>query len=371
MFIQVFIPIYSVLMYIISEWCLNITILNLSSTMGVSFKDFYWISDITDFQNLEKLEIDIIIHNHVYRWKDDYESYLDMLYTFFEFPMYKLKELKLRHVNAFCQDEFLGYLSDAFPNLETLVIEVELNGKLPHWRFHNLINVLHNLGSVKNLFLPNMDLHLATWNDTGEHDQSLRETEYVFRDALHIIQRKFPLSIGELKITERKYGFVILKEKMKKAKLFNIKQANRRPVSEINHDRDSRLITLKLKPKRKKSRQILLYNNSDPMCSKYLDNSYNYDKDDVMILSEELVTSLYKNFTKLDSIYDYENAQVNGKQVIEVGYKPSDIFGTIYLDLESEKHPRRKLGFRKDEEATLSIQLVKYLYKRFIYSIHF
>ena len=90
--------------------------------MGVSFKDFYWISDITDFQNLEKLEIDINIHRHVYRWKNYYESYLDMLYTFFEFPMYNLKELKLRRVDAFCQDEFLGYLSDAFPNLETLKV---------------------------------------------------------------------------------------------------------------------------------------------------------------------------------------------------------------------------------------------------------
>ena len=92
--------------------------------MRVSFNDdFFWISDVTDFQNLEKLEIDIKIENHVHRLRDDYESYLDMLYTFFEFPMYNLKELKLRRVNAFCQDEFLGYLSDAFPNLETLVIE--------------------------------------------------------------------------------------------------------------------------------------------------------------------------------------------------------------------------------------------------------
>ena len=41
---------------------------------------------------------------------------------FFEFPMYNLKELKLRRVNAFCQDEFFGYLSDAFPNLETLKV---------------------------------------------------------------------------------------------------------------------------------------------------------------------------------------------------------------------------------------------------------
>ena len=244
----------------------------------------------------------------------------------------------------------------------------EVTGKLPHWRFHNVINVLHNLGSIKNLTLPNMDLHLATWNDTGEHDQNLRETEYVFRDALHIIQKKFPLSIGELKITDRKYGFVILKEKMKKAKLFNQKQANRRPVSDIIHDKDSKLITLKLKPKRRKTR--LIENISDPMCSKYLETSYNYDKDDEMILSEELITSLVNNFTKLDSIYDYKNAQVNGKQVIEVGYIPSDIYGTIYLDLESKKYARGKFGYKivhdRKDKATLSLELVKHLYNTFI-----
>ena len=218
-----------------------------------------------------------------------------------------------------------------------------------------------------------MDLHLATWNDTGEHDQNLRETEYVFRDALHIIQKKFPLSIGELKITDRKYGFVILKEKMKKAKLFNQKQANRRPVSDIIHDKDNKLITLKLKPKRRKTR--LIENISDPMCSKYLETSYNYEKDDEMILSEELITSLVNNFTKLDSIFDYKNAQVNGKRVIEVGYIPSDIYGTIYLDLEPKKYPRGKFGYNKylynivhdrKDEATLSLELVKHLYNTFI-----
>ena len=209
-----------------------------------------------------------------------------------------------------------------------------------------------------------MDLHLATWNDTGEHDQNLRDTEYVFRDALHIIQKKFPLSIGELKITDRKYGFVILKEKMKKAKLFNIKQANRRPVSDIIHDKGSKLIALKLKPKRRKTRLSENSSNiSDPMSSKYLDTSHNYDKDDEMILSEELITSLVNNFTKLDSIYDYKNAKVNGKQVIEVGYIPSDIYGTIYLDLESNKYLRGKFG---KDEATLSLELVKHLYNTFL-----
>ena len=209
-----------------------------------------------------------------------------------------------------------------------------------------------------------MDLHLATWNDTGEHDQNLRDTEYVFRDALSIIQRKFPLSIGELKITDKKYGFVILKEKMKKAKLFNIKQANRRPVSDIIHHKDSKLITLKLKSKRRKTRLIENSSNiSEPMCSKYLDTSHNYDKDDEMILSEELITSLVNNFTKLDSIYDYKNAKVNGKQVLEVGYIPSDIYGTIYLDLESNKYLRGKFG---KDEATLSLELVKHLYNTFL-----
>ena len=209
-----------------------------------------------------------------------------------------------------------------------------------------------------------MDLHLATWNDTGEHDQNLRDTEYVFRDALSIIQRKFPLSIGELKITDRKYGFVILKEKMKKAKLFNVKQANRRPVSGIIHDKGSKLITLKLKPKRRKTRLSENSSNiSDPMCSKYLETSHNYDKDDEMILSEELITSLVNNFTKLDSIYDYKNAKVNGKQLIEVGYIPSDIYGTIYLDLESNKYLRGIFG---KDEATLSLELVKHLYNTFL-----
>ena len=209
-----------------------------------------------------------------------------------------------------------------------------------------------------------MDLHLATWNDTGEHDQNLRDTEYVFRDALSIIQKKFPWSIGELKITDEKYGFVILKEKMKKAKLFNIKQANRRPVSDIIHHKDSKLITLKLKPKRRKTRLSENSSNiSDPMCSKYLGTSHNYDKDDEMILSEELITSLVNNFTKLDSIYDYKNAKVNGKQLIEVGYIPSDIYGTIYLDLESNKYLRGKFG---KDEATLSLELVKHLYNTFL-----
>ena len=209
-----------------------------------------------------------------------------------------------------------------------------------------------------------MDLHLATWNDTGEHDQNLRDTEYVFRDALSIIQKKFPLSIGELKITDKKYGFVILKEKMKKAKLFNIKQANRRPVSDVIHDKGSKSITLKLKPKRRKTRLSENSSNiSDPMCSKYLDTSHNYDKDDEMILSEELIISLVNNFTKLDSIYDYKNAKVNGKQVIEVGYIPSDIYGTIYLDLESNKYLRGKFG---KDEATLSLELIKHLYDTFL-----
>ena len=209
-----------------------------------------------------------------------------------------------------------------------------------------------------------MDLHLATWNDTGEHDQNLRDTEYVFRDALSIIQKKFPLSIGELKITDKKYGFVILKEKMKKAKLFNIKQANRRPVSDVIHDKGSKSITLKLKPKRRKTRLSENSSNiSDPMCSKYLGTSHNYDKDDEMILSEELIISLVNNFTKLDSIYDYKNAKVNGKQLIEVGYIPSDIYGTIYLDLESNKYLRGKFG---KDEATLSLELVKHLYNTFL-----
>ena len=57
-----------------------------------------------------------------------------------------------------------------------------------------------------------MELILAPWNDHEEHDQSIRETGRVFNEALQIIKNQFPLHLGDLKIVDEKYGYVILKE---------------------------------------------------------------------------------------------------------------------------------------------------------------
>ena len=147
-------------------------------------------------------------------------------------------------------------------------------------------------------------------------------------------------------------------------------QANKRAVKRITHCKNSKTITLKLKPRRQKTRQIL----QDPMCSKFLKNCDKLKIEEEIILSEGLVTTLYYNLTQLDSKYDYKNATFNWKKLIEVGYSPYDIFGTIYLDLEPEKKPGKRNGYNKKHEnqyeATLSLELVKYLYKKYILNIH-
>merc|ERR1739844_246901 len=118
---------------------------------------------------------------------------------------------------------------------------------------------------------------------------------------------------------------------MKKPKMFNQMQANKRAVMKSTHCKNSKTITLSLKPKRQKTKQIVV--PKDPMCSKFLKTCDKFRIEDEIILSEGLVTTLYYNLTQLDSKYDYKNATFNGKQLIEVGYSSSDIFGTIYLDL--------------------------------------
>ena len=239
-------------MYNISKRCPNISVIKLCPsdkfTEYTEFKIFEWCSNIIHFQNLEELEIKVNID---FAKHGTVEYFLSVVIArkFTENPMTKLKKLKFSHVNAFCQDELLGSLFDAFPNLETLTVEKEVNGGPIYWKFHELLNVLRSLGHVKNLTLPNMNIHLAPY---GADHQNFQVTEKVFRQALHIIQTQFPLSCGNLKITDDKYGFVIIKEKMKRPKIFNQMQLNRSPVSKIIHCGKSQIITMYLKAKRQK-----------------------------------------------------------------------------------------------------------------------
>ena len=260
------------------------------------FSEMKWCSSITGFKNLEKLEISIYFDQVRRDWATYYNPYLEMIQEFLENPMPKMKEFKLNTINAFFQDEFLIHLPDIFPNLETFNLvklglqgemdesRVPKNKKYSYWRFDNFLDVLKSLGSLKNLSLPSMELVLAPWNENFEHTQSIRETGHVFNEALQIIKNQFPVSLGDLKITDGKYGYVILKEKMKKPKMFNQMTANDRPVKEIIQLKGTKKVRLKLKPKRKQ--KGMKKNNANV---------------EEIELSEELIKTLYKNYVDNDS----------------------------------------------------------------------
>ena len=165
--------------------------------------DFYpseleWCSIIKYFDNLEKLEIDIYFYQASRSRFDDYDPFVEMVQSFIDNPMPKMKELKLCAINAFFQDEFLSNLPLIFPNLETFnLVELGQQGfkgftdkktvetkKLSYWRMDTILDVLNSLGSIKNLSLPTMEMVLASVNgdvyDLGEHNKSVHRTEHVF-----------------------------------------------------------------------------------------------------------------------------------------------------------------------------------------------
>ena len=143
----------------VGAWCLNISTLKLSPSCLETY-NLDWLSAITNFRNLEKLEIDIYIPG-VNPWSnEEFDSFINMHNKFQDNPMPKLKELQSSHVNIFCQDIFLVHLFDYFPNLETFTVKNEVKGSLPHWRLPFMVNVLKTLASLKNLTLPNMDMYL-------------------------------------------------------------------------------------------------------------------------------------------------------------------------------------------------------------------
>ena len=257
-----------------------------------------WFPSIKGFENLEKIEIDMNIRQVSRNTVEDL-SFQNMIQNFLNNPMTKTKELKFAAVNFLFQDDFLIHLTEIFPNLQTFnaeklgdvdhlppagviasLNETNISGEHSYWKFENLLQVLKSLGSVKNLILPSMEIVL---ND--EHYHGIRETGRVFNEALQIIKNNFPLPLGDLKITDEKYGYVILKEKMKKPKLFNQKLVNGRPVSDTSHCEETKKIFLKLKPKKRKGKTS--------------------NEEDEIVLSEGLIKSLYKEFFEGKAKYNY------------------------------------------------------------------
>ena len=275
--------IFRTLLQVISEWCPNISYLKLKADSWYNlFRDIRWCSNITKFRNLEKLEIDLYLVP-VRNWQSDID-FDDMIEGFHNNPMTTLKELKLNTVNVFLQDGFLCWLPKFFPNLQTFNLaklgkqgdfdSVSVKKKVSCWTFIELRSALRALGSVKNLYLPSMEIVLEATTDI----QTFRKTERVFNQALEIIKTQFPLSIGDLKIIDDKHGFVILKEKMKPPKIFNQQQINGRSVVKVEHFEDSKTVRLKLKPKGQKR-------------SKKTNDKH--EKEDEIVLSAELIKRLY------------------------------------------------------------------------------
>ena len=177
--------VFSELIDNLANFCPYISSLKLESWhTPYGLNELKWCSSITGFQNLEKLEINVYFSlvERIIQW-EYYQPYLEMISNFTANPMPKMKELKLNDINAFFQDEFLIYLSDIFPNLETFNLVQLGQGekdvfdgkikKLTFWRYHNILPVLRCLGSIKNLNLPSMELVLAPWSYHEEHDQSI------------------------------------------------------------------------------------------------------------------------------------------------------------------------------------------------------
>ena len=273
----------STLLQVISEWCPNISHLKLYSSRSYNlFIDVYWCSNITKFRNLEKLEIDLYLRP-VINWQSDID-FVAMIESFYDNPMTTLKELKLNTVNVFLQDGFLCWFPKFFPNLQTFNLanlgkqgdfDTEPVKKiLSCWTLIELRSALRSLGSVKNLYLPSMEIVLEATTDI----QTFRKTERVFYQALEIIKTQFPLSIGDLKITDDKHGFVILKEKMKPPKMYNQQQINGRSVVKVEHFENSKTVRLKLKPKGPKGRKK---------------TNEKHEKEDEIVLSAELIKRLY------------------------------------------------------------------------------
>ena len=223
----------------------------------------------------------------VINWQTD-NDFVEMTEGFHDNPMTKLKELKLNTVNVFLQDGFLCWFSKFFPNLQTFNLTKlgkqgdfdtdPVKKKSIYWTLIELRSALRSLGSVKNLYLPSMDIVLGLSSQIFTDIQTFRKTERVFYQALEIIKTQFPLSIGDLKIIDDRHGFVILKEKMKPPKMFNQQQINGRSVVKVEHFEDKKTVRLKLKPKGQKGEKK---------------TNGKHEKEDEIVLSAELIKRLH------------------------------------------------------------------------------
>ena len=172
--------------------------------------DYGWIRYFT---NLEKLilEGDPLMDNINEGFDED-----DVIEEFCQNPLSKLKEFR-NPTNFYMGDKFLMRIHEAFPILESLIIDGNVHrldtaygGDSEHlWRVENLINVLQSLLSIKNFTFSN---HISMNTEYGPtSDLSLVETANIFAASFDMI-KQFP-NESIVIIHENMYGYKIIKEK--------------------------------------------------------------------------------------------------------------------------------------------------------------
>ena len=152
---------------------------------------------IRHFKNLEKLDLDSLNYGFDYHVMDH------AIKELFQNPLFKLKEFR-NPKKFFKTDKFLMRIFEAFPMIETLIINHADWHDEGNWILENLLSVLQTLLSIKNLAFSD---HITLM----ESDFSLVETKVIFEAAFDLI-KQFP-NDSDIKINETVYGYKIIKEK--------------------------------------------------------------------------------------------------------------------------------------------------------------
>ena len=140
------------------------------------------------------------------------------------------------------------------------------------WKISTVLNVLESLSHIKDICFinenPNYKEETTLEIDLGDHDETIDDTEQIFKSAFEIIQNKFSEETGSFKIVDNKYGFIIFKERTKPPKMYNQDEVNGRPVTDILIDKEKDTVSLRLRPKRRRKCKSLQSSGEEIIMSK-------------------------------------------------------------------------------------------------------
>ena len=196
-----------------------------------------WITWITKFQSLETLIVKAFMATVVEDEsgsdsEPESDSEFDrqrfsakskVIYNvFFQNPMVHLTDLIMTDVTLFLHEDFLSRILEAFPSLEKFVL---INNGNPYLGgfvgTKNLVTVLESLCRIKRVALSYLDLVLSQSDDLDS-----AQTKVIFESARRIVNEKFDLECGPLKIIDEKHGYVLRKCKEEKSSVLSTQEVN-------------------------------------------------------------------------------------------------------------------------------------------------